>query len=529
MKYIALFTFSLLLALSQQSFAGTNQTTSISITGVVKDKATLLPIPNAEVRISKLNILTRTDNDGRFKFVGPFKRTKSMIDTIIVTDRRYWKKSVVVKLTGTTDLSILVSAEKQRLIVTTDIGGTDPDDEQSLIHLLLLSNEIDIEGIICGLAWESNGRIGINVVNSIIDAYGKTYNNLKVHDKGFLRAKYLKSIVRVGQLKARMGAVGKDKNSPGSDLIIAAVDRDDPRPVWLDAWGGANTIAQALWKVQHTRTPEQVKKFIQKIRIYDILGQDDAGAWIAKTFPDIVYIRNKAVYGWAPPDDWVKQNVQLAGPLGAKYPNRVWATEGDSPAFMQLVPNGLSDPNAIDQGNWGGRFGLVKKKDVRSMDIAVKSGIDELKYDPYFMFTNTDEGADAINRWKLQIWNDLAARIEWSIEDSFQNANHIPLAFVNGDDTKQVLTYKANNDSVVKLNASGSKDPDGNNLHFKWLFYKEPSSYKGKITISNPDSSCINLKIPADASGKTIHIILELSDTGKPSLTAYRRIIIQVK
>ena len=39
-----------------------------------------------------------------------------------------------------------------------------------------------------------------------------------------------------------------------------------------------NTLAQALWKVSRTRTPEEVEAFVSKIRIYDILGQDDAGA-----------------------------------------------------------------------------------------------------------------------------------------------------------------------------------------------------------------------------------------------------------
>lgn len=34
-------------------------------------------------------------------------------------------------------------SDKQRLIVTTDLGGTDPDDVQSMIHLLICSNAID--------------------------------------------------------------------------------------------------------------------------------------------------------------------------------------------------------------------------------------------------------------------------------------------------------------------------------------------------------------------------------------------------
>ena len=107
----------------------------------------------------------------------------------------------------------------------------------------------------------------------------------------------LRAIIKRGQPSSNMTGVGQGKDSPGSELIISVVDKKkDQRSVWLAAWGGMNTIAQALWKVKHTRSEKDLKKFTAKIRIYDVLGQDDAGAWIAKNFPEIVYIRNKEVY-----------------------------------------------------------------------------------------------------------------------------------------------------------------------------------------------------------------------------------------
>lgn len=118
-------------------------------------------------------------------------------------------------------------------------------------------------------------------------------------------------------------------------------------------------------------------KFVSKLRIYDVLGQCDAGAWIARTFPDIVYLRNTAVYGWAPSDSWVDDNVQKYGPLGAAYPDRMWATEGDSPAFMYLVDNGLNVPSEPEYGGWGGRFGTEKVAGVRGMDWVEKNNLDE--------------------------------------------------------------------------------------------------------------------------------------------------------
>lgn len=135
-----------------------------------------------------------------------------------------------------------------------------------------------------------------------------------------------------------MSGVGEGKDSPGSELIIAAVDKEeDARPIWLAAWSGMNTIAQAIWKVHSTRSPEEFQKFVAKIRIYDVLGQDDAGAWIAKSFPEIFYIRNTEIYGWGPGDEWIKDNVQSRKPLGGCYPDRIWASEGDSPSFYMYM------------------------------------------------------------------------------------------------------------------------------------------------------------------------------------------------
>lgn len=117
-------------------------------------------------------------------------------------------------------------------------------------------------------------------------------------------------------------------------------------------WGGMNTIAQTIWNVRETRSATESKKFLDKLRLIDILGQDDAGAWIAKHFPDVFYIRATGVYGWQPPKngDYQRNDIQSHGPLGTVYPDTKWATEGDTPAFMHVYPNGLNNPEQIDQG-----------------------------------------------------------------------------------------------------------------------------------------------------------------------------------
>jgi hypothetical protein len=523
-----------ILFIAQFSFAQNSRTETIILKGVIKDNSTLLPVTGAEVRLLKSGLNYITDNKGAFIISVPAKSKSDFSDILVVKDKKYWEKQIAIKSPETSSIEILLNAVKQRLIVTTDLGvgggqGGDPDDEQSMVHLLVTANELDIEGIINGLAWLDR-KIGYEKLNTIIDAYGEVLPNLKVHANGYPSYEYLKSVTVVGQPKPRMAGIGEGKDSPGSELIISVIDKDDdPRPVWLTMWGGANTIAQALWKVKNTRTPEEIARFIHKIRIYDILGQDDAGAWIVKTFPDIIYIRNKKVYGWAPSDEWVKKNVQLIGPLGAKYANRIWAIEGDSPAFFYLFSNGLNNPEKIDQGGWGGRFSLTKVSGIRVMDITQKSGVDETKYDPYLMYTNTSEGVDAITRWKQHIWNDLEARMKWSVANKYEEANHHPVACINGDCTKQILEYTASVNSKIRLDASKSTDPDGNKLHYNWYFYKEPGTYNGTVSIMNSGSSIPEVSIPSDAQGKTIHIILELSDDGKPSLYSYRRVIINVR
>lgn len=298
--------------------------------------------------------------------------------------------------------TFVVSAQstscKQRLIVATDLGGADPDDTQSLIHLLVCSDVVDIEGIISSSSWIDCPDWTAEIIK-VIDGYSMVLPMLRKHSDGFPDAGYLKSIVKRGQSVSNMAGVGEGKDSPGSELIISAVDKQsDSRPVWLLAWSGMNTIAQAIWKVHESRTSEEFKRFVAKIRKYDVLGQDDAGAWIAKHFPEILYIRNTQVYGCGPSDEWIAENVQSKEPFGATYPDRKWAAEGDTPSFLYVLANGLNVPDSVSYGGWGGRFSKEPVAGVRGMDFIEKSGKSEAQYDTYYMYASAPEGVNAINK-----------------------------------------------------------------------------------------------------------------------------------
>lgn len=418
---------------------------------------------------------------------------------------------------------------KPRVINTTDLGA-DPDDKQSMVRQLVSANEFDIEGLVVSTGCWRKSQSNTNMLDELVDGYAKVYSNLRVHAEGYPTPEYLRSISIMGQTGYGMGDVGTGKDSPGSDLIIASADKDDPRPVWVLGWGGMNTAAQAIWKVRETRSAEELDKFLKKLRLFDILGQDDAGAWIAKTFPEIFYIRATAVYDWAPSDEHLAQHIQNHGPLGALYPDRKYATEGDTPAFMHVFPTGLNDPDQIDQGGWGGRFSFDKQEGIRSMSEVAKIREDaESQYDPYFMYGNTSEGSKAISRWSEGYNSDFAARMDWSITSEYDQANHHPVAVLNGDKSRAVLTKKVSANSTIELSALGSIDPDGDELTYSWSFYNEPSSYDGSVTIQNSSSASAKLKIPGDAAGKNIHIILEIYDDGEPNLHAYRRLILDVQ
>lgn len=417
--------------------------------------------------------------------------------------------------------------EKPRVINTTDLGA-DVDDQQSLVRALVMANEYDLEGLIATTScWRTNQSTNnmASLLDPIIDAYGQALTNLQVHASGYPSMAFVKSISVLGQPGFGMAAVGAGRDSQGSELIIAAADKNDSRSLWINLWGGGNTVAQALWKVQSTRSPAELTRFISKLRIYDILGQDDAGAWMTKSFPDLFYIRFRGVYSWQPPDMWVATNVQNHGVLGAVYPKRVWATEGDTPAFLYQYPNNLNDPENPSWGGWGGRCNSSKVMGVRGMTGG--AAYNESQYDPYYMYSDASEGGASIGRWRTAINNDFAARMDWSLTNSYAAANHHPRAVVNAT-TNEIIRIPVTAGSNVVLTAVGSTDPDGDALSYAWFYYGEPSTYGGKVAIQNSATPIATVVVPTNAIGKIIHVVLEVKDNGEPPLYAYRRVVLSL-
>jgi hypothetical protein len=315
-------------------------------------------------------------------------------------------------------------------------------------------------------------------------------------------------------------------DSEASDWIIKVVDRDDSRPVWFSIWGGPRELAQAIWKVSTTRSAKELDRFKRKIRVHSVADQDRTAGWVKTNHADVFWIYSNRLFRgiWKEGDqsivspEWLERHVRSGhGPLGPVYPAKAsgkdGVKEGDTPSFFYVLPDGLSDPEYPEWGNWGGRF----RRSGRGNEYIPAE--DLMNGKPDMLYT--------IHRWRGAYQNAFEARMDWCVK-SYAEANHESAVVFSGDRTRRALRIDSDPGDLVKLSAAGSSDPDGDSLKHRWWVYREAGSYWADAPIRGADKSEAVLTVPNDASGRTIHVILEVTDTGKPPLTAYRRAILRV-
>ncbi|KAK3671848.1 hypothetical protein LTR78_008214 [Recurvomyces mirabilis] len=127
-------------------------------------------------------------------------------------------------------------------------------------------------------------------VVDIINQYEIVRPNLQTHTDGsFPTASYLLERLKSGPKLYGMYALEALKAngtlSDGAKLLISVVDASSQR-LYVQAWGGVNTLAEALWYVQAYRCTGDVATFVSKLSVYTISDQDDK-FWIRHTFPSI--------------------------------------------------------------------------------------------------------------------------------------------------------------------------------------------------------------------------------------------------
>ncbi len=452
---------------------------------------------------------------------------------------------------------------KPRYIVLTDIStGIEVDDRQSLIRLLLYSNEIKIEGIIAVTScFLKNGakKHNENIIHRIIDKYESVRDNLLIHDKNYPSANYLHSITSRGIDTFGKGCGNgfckeKYSNNKGVRLIINAIDKEDS-PLYIGLWGGANTLAQAIWTANKEKSYDEFNTFLSKIRIYSISDQDYAGKWIRETYGNkLLYIvspslpdRNgskeyyKATWPGISADKfthgsengkdkthgfsganynlinnkWIRKNVKKVSPYGKIYPYSRFICEGDSPSFLWLINNGLNDPSHIEYGSWGGRYTLQKinneKYPIYTNSLDKVLGVDnKIHYSPQA----------TIFRWREEFQNDFQARIIWTNTNDFKLANHNPIV----EAKNRTINAKPGEEVLLKVRA---KDPNNGKLFYSWFHYPEAGGNEFYIDLSNEKNNELKVTIPT-MTKNDIHIILKVSDDGIPPLTTYVRFIIKI-
>ncbi|MEP1445264.1 MAG: nucleoside hydrolase-like domain-containing protein [Paraglaciecola sp.] len=457
---------------------------------------------------------------------------------------------------------------KPRVIVTSD---GEIDDECSLARFLLYSNEWDVEGIITSSSqyhWQGHKWAGDDWAQPFLEAYGKIHPNLIKHDPDYPTAEYLKARTLLGNVKAEGDM---EKATPGSQLIVdVLLDETDNNPVWLQAWGGTNTIARALKTIEE-KHPDKMEYVANKMRFYFIWEQDPTYQdyilphWGKYNIQTIISDQFWAIaYQWKKiiPEElhqyfdakWMNEHIlNNHGPLMSQYKAHVkgsyglsgdydftpgdFRSEGDSPAFLHTINTGLRSLESPDWGGWGGRY-----KQVRDNTWLDPVTVPNYTYPEGRWYTSSAWGRMSMRegskttkaqrteyfkpmwRWSEALQNDFAARADWTIK-AFNEVNHPPQVKV-----AHAVDLSAVPGETVILNAKGTFDPDGDQLQYRWWQYTEADTYSGEILLQDANQPRSSFTVPKDASkGNSIHVVLEVKDNGQPALTRYQRVVVEVE
>lgn len=246
---------------------------------------------------------------------------------------------------------------KPRILISTDIGGTDPDDNQSMAHLLMYSDMFNIEGLVSSPSYGNGSK---QEILRMIDLYEKDLPKLQQHQKDFPTPNYLRTITKQGQ-KGNAPYIGYTTATEGSNWIINCAKQKNNQPLWILGWGGLEDIAQALHDAPEIKN---------NIRVYWIGGPNkkwsaNSYAYIAENFPDLWFIEvNSSYYGFfsnnnsidsVKRSDYYDKYIRSSGYLGKDFKNYYNGDVkmGDTPSLLYMMDG---DPNNPKRESWGGSF-----------------------------------------------------------------------------------------------------------------------------------------------------------------------------
>ena len=263
----------------------------------------------------------------------------------------------------------VASAQKPRVLVSTDIGGTDPDDNQSVAHLLMYSNEIDLEGLVSSPSF-GDGHKG--EILRMIDVYEQDLPLLSRHVKGLMKPETLRKLVKQGRMSGAP-ACGYSEPTEGSLWIVRQARKKDSRPLYVLVWGCLEDVAQAL---------HDAPDIAPRLRVHWIGGPNkkwgvNAYCYIIEHFPDLWMIENNTtyrgfIYDPKNKDEWnagfFDTHIKDAGRLGRDFAAYYKGNPklGDTPSLLYVMHDcarrsslreqQYGTPDHPEQQSWAGRF-----------------------------------------------------------------------------------------------------------------------------------------------------------------------------
>lgn len=493
-------------------------------------------------------------------------------------------------------------SEKIRTIITQD---AEVDDQNSLRHFLLYANEVDVQGIVqtasifhwigvpgavqphgtCGDEWvaqeapydQSYRWPGTDWMQKTLDDYAAVYENLKTYSEDYPTPDYLRSVTKVGNI----GYAGEtEKPTEGSELIKERILDDDPRTLYLQVWGGTNTIARALMDIETEfgGSPEWpvMREKIEKKVVITACGEQDGTyrSYIAEKFPGLQFVRclqmGSYAYPWrrmpeGPSKESLKapfmeKNILTKGPLMAGYatwmdgkvyegegpqsqfgsnPNitKEWfgakrglpayekhdfLSEGDSPTFFCLFPFGYRTLENFANGGIAGRYVFDEsQKNSKGEALNYWNVADE----PYTDVSGNTTVVESMWPHVADLQHGFAARAAWCTEKASAASELPPVV-----EAVTPLDISAKAGETVTLEAAGHTKA-GEALPVTYRIYGPASTLSGaeNLTLEAANGKA-SLTLSATAkAGDTVHIIARTEEAGPMHLPRFAQFIITIE
>lgn len=491
--------------------------------------------------------------------------------------------------------------EKVRTVITTDM---ECDDMNSMIHICLHLNDLDVQGIVYTASkYHFNGD-GIHTLGEVTphyscsgrrayetekhppgpdpaakdlkeyrpfeegwieslfkNEYASVWPNLCRHDPDYPSPEEMLSRIYYGNI-----AFEGDVRNPteGSEFIRKLMLDEDERLLYIQSWGGINTVVRALMTIEEEyKNSEQWQdvygRVCQKVRILGVIdGKGQDNSWLdhaADTWKDIVLLRSEFGYGGffssvsTQPDSidtykapWLKENIKFNhGPLmektilmgdgtyikgepenrqfgqmtyidfGLEMMPRVdfdrydWLGEGDSMTWVPLLPNGL-------RGLEDGRYGTVAGR-------LFNDGEEITPKRPLF-----GKPEDNINPFLYAFQKEWAARADWCVR-AYDECPHPPVITAAESDI-DALAGESITPAVTVSSA------DGRPVQTRWFVYEPGTVYQGERTpqVLQEEDGSVSFRVPDDSTEDDQFIIYAAAETeGFPSFTRYAGIAVHVR